>query len=206
MSPAPALEPRQLDALREVASIAGGHAATALSQLMDRRVTISVPQLSVATLDDAPQLLGYGGHRVAVVAMRVLGDLSGHLVFLMLEAGASMLSDLLLCRVPLAAAGFDELAQSSITEAGNILGGAYASALGSLMGRVVMLSTPAFGIEPADGVLRRQRALAGTAAELALCIETAFTIDGAPPQLHGHILLLPNRASVAAILEALRLA
>ncbi|HYT04164.1 MAG TPA: chemotaxis protein CheC [Gemmatimonadales bacterium] len=206
MSPTRTLAPRQLDALREVANIAGGHAATALSQLMDRRVMISVPQLSIATLDEAPKVLGYGGRRVAVVAMHVLGDLSGHLVFLMLEADASTLSDLLLSRVPLTSTGFDELAQSSVTEAGNILGGAYAGALGSLMGKVVMLSIPAFGIEPADGVLLRQRSLVGSAAELALCIETSLTIDGAEPQLHGHMLLMPSKASVTAILEALRLA
>ena len=44
------LTPRQLDALREVANIGAGHAATALSQMTEQRIMISVPQLSVAAI------------------------------------------------------------------------------------------------------------------------------------------------------------
>ena len=35
----------QRDALREVANIGAGHAATALSQLTNRRIMISVPEV-----------------------------------------------------------------------------------------------------------------------------------------------------------------
>jgi len=37
------LKERQIDALREVANIGAGHAATALSQLTNCRIMISVP-------------------------------------------------------------------------------------------------------------------------------------------------------------------
>jgi chemotaxis protein CheC len=41
------LEALQLDALKEVANIGAGHAATALSQMTDRRIMISVPTIRV---------------------------------------------------------------------------------------------------------------------------------------------------------------
>ena len=41
------LEPLHFDALREVANIGAGHAATALSQMIDRTIMISVPEVSV---------------------------------------------------------------------------------------------------------------------------------------------------------------
>jgi chemotaxis protein CheC len=49
-----ALSAQQLDALREVANIGAGHAATALSQITGERIMISVPELSIAPLDEIP--------------------------------------------------------------------------------------------------------------------------------------------------------
>src|SRR5437879_2528484 len=46
------LKALQLDALKEVANIGAGHAATALSQLTNRRIMISVPELNIARLEE----------------------------------------------------------------------------------------------------------------------------------------------------------
>ena len=48
----------QLDALKEVENIGAGHAATALSQMTNRRIMISVPKISVTRLEDVAELLG----------------------------------------------------------------------------------------------------------------------------------------------------
>src|SRR6185436_11600557 len=114
------LTPLQRDAMREVANIASGHAATALGELTARRVMIAVPQLTFAPVGDIPALLGYVNQRVVVVAMRVLGDLTGTLVFLMAEHKARELSNLLLSQEILEGS-LDELAQSSLMETANIL-------------------------------------------------------------------------------------
>src|SRR3989449_3125985 len=44
------LKELQIDALREVANIGAGHAATALSQLTNRKIMISVPQINIVRL------------------------------------------------------------------------------------------------------------------------------------------------------------
>jgi chemotaxis protein CheC len=41
------LKALQLDALREVANIGAGHAATALSQMTNRTIMIAVPEVNV---------------------------------------------------------------------------------------------------------------------------------------------------------------
>ena len=41
------LKALQLDALREVANIGAGHAATALSQMTNRTIMISVPEVNI---------------------------------------------------------------------------------------------------------------------------------------------------------------
>ena len=51
------LNPLQLDALREVANIGAGHAATALSQMTGGTIMISVPTIHVTRLEDVPNQL-----------------------------------------------------------------------------------------------------------------------------------------------------
>src|SRR2546429_187476 len=70
------LKALQIDALREVANIGAGHAATALSQLTNRRIMISVPQINIARLEEVPDLLGHPQEGVAPVLMHMLGDLT----------------------------------------------------------------------------------------------------------------------------------
>ena len=48
------LKPNQLDALREVANIGAGHAATALSQMIGETIMISVPMINIARLEEVP--------------------------------------------------------------------------------------------------------------------------------------------------------
>jgi chemotaxis protein CheC len=197
------LPPVQLDALREVVNIASGHAATALSQLTRRKVMISVPELAVAALTEIPTLLGYG-EKVVVIAMQILGDVNGHLVFLMPRANAGVLAELLTRRSVGAEDEFDLLAKSSLMETGNVLGGAYAGALSQITGTMVMLSVPIFGVEPPDDVLRQQRDRGPDRGGLALCLETTLTFDEDGPRFDGHILLVPSKASLEMIFTALR--
>jgi chemotaxis protein CheC len=48
------LHERQLDALKEVANIGAGHAATALSQLTGARIDVTVPFLQMTPLQELP--------------------------------------------------------------------------------------------------------------------------------------------------------
>ena len=71
------LKALQLDALREVANIGAGHAATALSQMTGQTIMISVPQINIAPLEDIPNQVGSEEEPVAAVLMKILGDLTG---------------------------------------------------------------------------------------------------------------------------------
>ena len=57
----------QLDALREVANIGAGHAATALSQMVGQPIMISVPRVNVAPLEEVPNQIASGEEPVAAV-------------------------------------------------------------------------------------------------------------------------------------------
>ena len=52
------LKESQLDAMREVANIGAGHAATALSQMTNRKIMITVPRVNVRPLEEACDVVG----------------------------------------------------------------------------------------------------------------------------------------------------
>src|SRR3989441_10363797 len=133
------LKELQIDALREVANIGAGHAATALSQLTNRRIMISVPQINIARLEEVPDLLGNPQDVVAAVLMHMLGDLTGRTLLLFPEAGGRRLCDMLLRRPIGTSNEFDVLEESCLKEAGNIMSGAYMNALSDF---IVMLQLP----------------------------------------------------------------
>src|SRR3989449_1602218 len=88
------LKELQIDALREVANIGAGHAATALSQLTNRKIMISVPQINIVRLEEVPDLLGNPQDVVAAVLMHMLGDLTGRTLLLFPESVGRRVCDM----------------------------------------------------------------------------------------------------------------
>lgn len=198
------LKELQLDALREVANIGAGHAATALSQLTNCRIMISVPEINVTRIEDVPDLLGQAEAVVSAVLMQMLGDLTGRTMFLLPEGDARLLCDLLLRKAQGDTGEFDDLARSSLQEAGNILGGAYLNALSDFMGMQLLPSVPSLVIDLAGAVLTSTLLSVGEDRDVVLCVETEFHFQDAGRSLTGHFLLLPDLPSLREIFAAVR--
>jgi chemotaxis protein CheC len=198
------LKTLQLDALKEVANIGAGHAATALSQLTNRRIMISVPRINIAPLEDVPEQLGNPQEVVAAVLMHMLGDLTGRTLLLFPELVGRRLCDMLLRRPLGTTAGFDVIEQSCLKEAGNILSGAYMNALSEFMGMLLLPSVPSLVVDISAAVLTTAYLNFGHDRDYVFCVETDFHIDSAEG-LRGHFLLLPDLASLKAIFDAIRL-
>jgi chemotaxis protein CheC len=198
------LKALQLDALREVANIGAGHAATALSQMTNRRVMISVPEINVARLEEVPDLIGDSQEVVAAVLMHMLGDLTGRTLLLFPEAVARRLCDMLLRRPLGTTKAFDVIEQSCLKEAGNILSGAYMNALSEFMSMLLLPSVPSLVVDLSAAVLTTTYLNFGHDRDFVFCVETELQIDS-EAGLRGHFLLLPDLASLKAIFDAIRL-
>jgi chemotaxis protein CheC len=196
---------RELDALREVANIGAGHAATALSQMVDCRVMISVPKITVAALEHLPNLHGNADDDVAAVLMHMLGDLTGRTLLLLPKDNARLLCDLLLRQEPGTTESFEELQRSALKEAGNILAGAHMGALSDFMGMMLLPSVPSLVVDRAGVVLTTTQLGFGRSQDCVFCVETDFNFEQADQSLKGHFLLFPDESSLRAILEAIRL-
>lgn len=198
------LKALQLDALREVANIGAGHAATALSQMTGQRIMISVPLVQIAQLEDIPNQVSDGEEPVAAVLMKMLGDLTGLTLLVFPRATALKVAALMMKR-PVG----DELGmleQSAIKEAGNILSAAYLNALSEFMGMILLPSPPSMAVDMSDAVLNSTYLEIAAGADYVFCVESEFNLTDLGERLRGFFLLMPDVGSLNAILRAIRVA
>jgi chemotaxis protein CheC len=199
------LKASQLDAMREVANIGAGHAATALSQMTNRKIMITVPRVNVRPLEEASDIVGTPDQVTAAVLMHMMGDLTGRALLMFPEGAAKTLCDFLLRRELGTTQTFGEMERSGIKEAGNILASAYLNALSDFMGMMLVPSVPSLVIDLYGAVLTSAHLNFGHDRDYAFCVETSFQIDGTKDSMGGHFLLLPDVASLRSIFDAIRL-
>ena len=198
------LKELQFDALKEVAHIGAGHAATALSQMTNKKIMISVPEVTVTPLEEVPEVLGHPEEVVAAVLMHMMGDLTGRTLLLFPEPSARALCDILLRRPAGTTTEFGVMEQSGIKEVGNILSSAYLNALSDFMGMMLVPSVPSLVVDLSAAVLTSTYLNFGSERDYVFCVESEFQFEGESSHLKGHFLLLPDLASLRAIFDAIR--
>ena len=194
------LSPKQIDALREAGNIGAGNASIALSQMVGKKVGLSVPRASLLPLASVPGLAGGPEVTVAGVYMRIKGDYPGSVLLLLEKEGAFSLADVMITRDM---SGADDLAvrRSALQETGSILSGAYLNALGELTGLFFRPSVPGFAMDMAGAILEHVLVDVAEFEDYVLVVETDFEISG--QLLHGHLVLFPDLGTLGAILERL---
>jgi chemotaxis protein CheC len=198
------LGPLQRDALREAANIGAGHAATALSQITGRRIMVQVPEVRVVPLEEAGTLLGDPGDVVGAVILRVMGDITARTLQVFPASTAARLAALGgTAPSPPFPTDFGPVERSVLNEIGNILVGAYVSALGQLLGLTLTISEPALEIDMAAAVLTTSYLNFGSEDDHVFCVGTNLVLEGGE-DLRAHFLLQPDAPSLQTILRALR--
>jgi chemotaxis protein CheC len=189
-----------LDTLQEMSNIGVGQAATALSQLLNRRIDIRIPRVAVTPFKHAVD--GFGGPEspVAAVGLRIGGDALGHVILLFEPEAAARMAGALTAGPGTTASLADPMARSVLQEVGNILASAYLNALGRLTGLVFLPSIPVFVHDMVGAVVDEALIEQGAAGDVALVMETTFDVEG--EALAGQMLLLPNPQSLERIFRA----
>jgi chemotaxis protein CheC len=200
-----ALDPSQLDAMREIANIGAGHAATALSHMTDRVIMIDVPEVSIIRLEDVGTVTGQPDDVVAAVMMKVLGDVTGRTVQIFPGPSAVKLVGMVSHgSEPDFPGGFSEQHRETLKEIGNIIVGAYLNALSEFMGLLLIMSVPAIAIDMAGAVMTTSYLNFGEEQDHVLCVNTGMIIGD--ERIRGHFLLIPDATSLQVMLRGMKLA
>jgi chemotaxis protein CheC len=192
----------QLDALREVANVGAGHAATALSQLMGgSKVHLDVPQAIVADPEALPSLLPLARHtRVLVATLQISGELSGHVLIALEQGDANRLAALLV-NAP-HGPGLEEVHRSALAEAANIVASACLSAIGTLTGFRLIPSVPTLSECRGEAALDEALREVDEGAGVVVALEARFVTSTAQ-RVEGEIFVVPAPRSLRRLLERL---
>lgn len=132
--------PMQLDAIGEVMNISLGSSATAVSNLLNKRVDITTPKVKVVALED----FSLGELEPAIgVEIKYVSGLEGSNIMLLKRGDVKVILDILMgMETPEEEFEMNELTVSAVCEVMNQMMGAASTALSTFLGRPVNISTP----------------------------------------------------------------
>jgi len=196
------LDERQLDVLRELGNIGAGHAATALSALLDQGVDITVPRVLIEDFADVIRLVGAPEDLAVAALVRFGGDARGMMLFVIEFDDAKEMARLLAGPEEAdAAPGLSELKLSTIKEVGNILASSYLGSIGTLAGLRLQVGVPQAAIDMVGALLAAPMAEFASDGTKLLFIEVKFR--AAERNLKTHVILFCDIPSLNRIFSAL---
>ncbi|AET70272.1 chemotaxis protein CheC, inhibitor of MCP methylation [Desulfosporosinus orientis DSM 765] len=190
----------QLDALREIGNVGSGHAATALSTLLQRRIDMSVPEVWAVPFEQFSSVIGQLDTPQAVIYVKVEGDAPGKAVFFFPVESAQIVVQALFGTMEPIDLYISEMAQSALKEVGNILVSSFIMALTQFSGIPLQPSVPALAVDMIGASLDAIFLEEGVLEDTVLFIDTQLT---GIPKIEGQFIFLPQDGSLKKLLGAM---
>ena len=132
----------EMDILREVSSIAAAHGSRALSEMLKKRINLSLPNLESVRPRDLNSKISTDTPVISVQS-RILSGTSGNIILILEEQSAFQLVSICYSNNQKDKPGaFTEMGLSVIKEIGNVVIGSYAGALSIFLKAPVVPSIP----------------------------------------------------------------
>jgi len=195
----------QLDALKEIGTVGGGSAATALSQLLNKRVTIEVPRVQLLNSEElsAFQFNIKPDDLTIAVMLNILGAFRGGILVLFSQSSALQMIDILMQREMGNTAFINVMELSAISESAHILCASYLNAVGEFLDYHQLIpSLPKTVIDRLDHMDKNMiNKFMGNEAHYLLPIENKLLIEDI--RLNLYVVFFLEHASVRQILTSL---
>lgn len=195
------LSPQQHMTLSDAVGDGARRAAKGLEGMTGRPVTAAVRNLALLPLRRIATAFGDAAEPVTALYLGIHDDVSGHLVFLFSDETAARLADLLLDQPDGTTTELGEMEQSALQEAGNVAGSFFLTALADATGLTIQPTPPVLVQDMCGAILDGPLAAIALESDSALLIETEFW--QADRHIEGHLLVLPDQASLVTLLGRL---
>ena len=190
------------DVLKELGNIGAGNAMTALSQMLQCKVDMKVPQVKLLEFSAVGELMGGEEQIMVGVFLGVEGDITGSMMFMVEEESARHLIQKITMGMMPAGTEFEEMGLSAMKEVGNIITGAYLNSLSTLTNLKIYPTPPALTVDMAGAILSVPAIQFGIYGDRILLIQSQFYDE---VELDGYFILIPDMESYTKILTALGL-
>lgn len=196
------LDDTQYDVLKEIGNIGAGNATTALARLLNIKIDMSVPKVTLVPFNCLADTIGSEEMVVVGILLGLEGDISGMMMFLLQEKSAHNLVNILMGNSNEKCEPFNEIELSALHEIGNIIAGSYLSALAGLTNMTIISSVPSMSIDMAGALLSVPAIEYGKVGDKVLLIQTQF---GEDDLVNGYFIMVPELESYDKILSSLGL-
>ena len=193
----------EFDVLTEIGNIGAGNATTALSQLINAKIDMYVPQVQMLSFSELAEIIGGAETLVAGILLDLTGDITGSMLFILESRDARRMVHQLMGYVKDGEELFSDLEVSALQEIGNIISGAYLSAISTLTKLTISVSVPSLAFDMAGAILSVPAIEFGKLGDKALLIESKF--KDMDVDISGYFILIPTMESYGRILESLGL-
>ncbi len=191
----------ELDILKEIGSIGGGNAATALSSMLSAKVNMTLPRAEILGFNEAIEKMGDPENVVAAIFVEMSGEIQGIMLFILPQEFSDDILFRMLGKTRVELLELEEIDTSVLTEIGNIVISSYVTALSSLTNVEVELSVPQFTVNMLGGILSVPIAMMGQHSDRIMMVTGDFKIDG--KAFHSSMLLLPDVKSLNILMKKL---
>lgn len=191
----------EFDVLTEIGNIGAGNATTALSQLINSKIDMNVPKVELLDFSALADVVGSAEAIVVGILLNLSGDIDGMMMFMMEHDAAHRLVNRLVGKDIENNEAFNDMELSALKEIGNIISGAYLSALSSLTNLKIVESVPFMAIDMAGAILSVPAIAFGELGDKALLIESEF--NQTEYSVNGFFILIPTEESYGSILSSL---
>jgi chemotaxis protein CheC len=196
-----------LDILKEVGNIGAGNAATSLSKLLNKKIEMKVPNVSIVSFDEMMEMAGGAENVVASVFLRVEGEAPASMFFVLPLSQATYFIQQMIGDTSFSfeKPPYDELPLSALQELGNILCGSYLTALSNFTNLSLYPSVPALAIDMVGAIISYGLIKLSQVSDFAIVIDAEIHEQGSNGNecINGHFFLLPDPDSFNIIFKAL---
>ncbi|MGM5484691.1 MAG: chemotaxis protein CheC [Nanobdellota archaeon] len=168
----------QEDAIKEVGNVGIGNAATALSQLLDKKIEIKVPETKFVPISEFSKFIGGPEKVVMSLYLNIFGDIKGECILLFPQESAKQLVDLMVGNDPGQTKVIDEMGMSAFKEMSNIFAGSYVNAIADMLSIKVFPSVPHVATDMAQSVIDFALINLAKSADEILSVHTKIEVEG----------------------------
>jgi len=130
------------DILKEIANVATGSAATALSRMLDQTVMINIPDVEIVPLSEVAEKLGGAEQPAVGVYFRMKGEIKGRVLLIFSRDTGHQIAAMLTGDKEVKEGPLKDLDKSSVMEMGNIISNSYINGLSQLLDMRILPSVP----------------------------------------------------------------
>ncbi len=197
----PAPSDMRKDALGEVGNIGAGHAATALSEVLGRRVVLSQPELQIVPATEVPHAFGLATTLVVATSAHLSGGVSGGILAIATCDALFSLVDLAHGKPVGTTSTLGSAEEELAIKVGTVLADAYVEAVSLLTGLSIDVSPSRLDLDRASAILERARADIAHDTPWAAFVRTTLSIE--EQAMDVALVFIPDAVGLSALFDRL---